>query len=126
MFLAVDQAPPPRPNLADTVADVARAVRRDVKYGADWIKLIATGGVMDPMSDFNAQELSGEYSGRPPYGGITVMSSRLCKKPAGAVLKKPCVGDTPSASVGLTCAAVSGMMLKHRRRRREPCLIFEV
>jgi imidazolonepropionase-like amidohydrolase len=33
-------------------------VRRDIKYGADWIKLMATGGVMDPISDFHVQELS--------------------------------------------------------------------
>jgi hypothetical protein len=29
---------------------VSMAVRRDIKYGADWVKLMATGGVMDPMS----------------------------------------------------------------------------
>src|SRR5207244_2914079 len=32
--------------------------RRDIKYGADWIKLMATGGVLDLISDFNVQELS--------------------------------------------------------------------
>jgi imidazolonepropionase-like amidohydrolase len=58
--LAPDQELPRRVNLADTVAEVSRAVRRDLKYGADWIKLMATGGVMDPMSDFNVQELSDE------------------------------------------------------------------
>ena len=36
------------PNQVDTVDDVSRIVRRDIKFGADWIKLIATGGVMDP------------------------------------------------------------------------------
>jgi imidazolonepropionase-like amidohydrolase len=51
---------PPRANIADTVDDVARVVRRDIKYGADWIKLMATGGVMDPISDFHVQELSEE------------------------------------------------------------------
>jgi imidazolonepropionase-like amidohydrolase len=56
--LAPDQLLPRRPNLADTVDEVARAVRRDLKYGADWIKLMATGGVMDPLSDFSVQELS--------------------------------------------------------------------
>lgn len=45
-------------NVADTVDDVAHVVRRDIKYGADWIKLMATGGVMDPISDFHVQELS--------------------------------------------------------------------
>ena len=45
-------------NTADTVDDVAHVVRRDIKYGADWIKLMATGGVMDPISDFHVQELS--------------------------------------------------------------------
>lgn len=49
---------PPRPNIADTVDDMARVVRRDIKYGADWIKLMATGGVMDPISDYRVQELS--------------------------------------------------------------------
>ena len=58
--LAADQALPHRPNLADTVDDVARVVRRDIKYGADWIKLMGTGGVMDTLSDFRVQELSQE------------------------------------------------------------------
>jgi len=59
-FLAPDQAMPRRPNIADTVDQVAVAVRRDIKYGADWIKLMATGGVIDPQSDFNVQDLSDE------------------------------------------------------------------
>src|SRR5215831_10313231 len=59
-FIAPDQELPPRPNIADTVDDVARAVRRDIKYGADWIKLMGTGGVLDLTSDFNVQELSEE------------------------------------------------------------------
>jgi imidazolonepropionase-like amidohydrolase len=45
-------------NVADTVDDIDRVVRRDIKYGADWIKLMATGGVMDPISDYHVQELS--------------------------------------------------------------------
>lgn len=56
--LAVDQALPRRPNLADTVDEVSSVTRRDIKYGADWIKLMATGGVMDTLSDFRVQELS--------------------------------------------------------------------
>lgn len=56
--LAPDQALPRRPNIANSVDQVADAVRYDIKYGADWIKLMATGGVMDPFSDFNMQELS--------------------------------------------------------------------
>ncbi|HUK89766.1 MAG TPA: amidohydrolase family protein [Blastocatellia bacterium] len=58
--LAPNQALERRPNLADNVDQVAVAVRRDIKYGADWIKLMATGGVSDPLSDFNVQELSQE------------------------------------------------------------------
>ncbi len=57
-ILAPDSALPLRPNIADTVEDVSRAVRRDIKYGADWIKLMATGGVMDPISDYRVEELS--------------------------------------------------------------------
>jgi imidazolonepropionase-like amidohydrolase len=56
--LSPDQAMPRRPNIADTVDEVSDAVRHDIKYGADWIKLMATGGVLDPMSDFNVEELS--------------------------------------------------------------------
>src|SRR5215470_5711564 len=56
--LAPDQALVRRPNLADSVDDVSAAVRHEIKYGADWIKLVATGGISDPMSDFNVQELS--------------------------------------------------------------------
>jgi imidazolonepropionase-like amidohydrolase len=56
--LAPDKALPRRPNIADTVDEVSVAVRRDIKYGADWIKLMATGGVMDPISDYTVQELS--------------------------------------------------------------------
>jgi len=59
-FIAPDQELPLRPNIADTVDDVARAARRDIKYGADWIKLMGTGGVLDLTSNFNVQELSEE------------------------------------------------------------------
>ncbi|MFZ0285895.1 MAG: amidohydrolase family protein [Terriglobales bacterium] len=56
--LAPDQALLRRPNIADNVDEIGDAVRRDIKYGADWIKLMATGGVEDTTSDFNVQELS--------------------------------------------------------------------
>src|SRR5438477_6270587 len=59
-FIAPDQELPRRPNIADTVDDVAKAVRRDIKYGADWIKLMGTGGVLDVTSDFKVQELTEE------------------------------------------------------------------
>jgi len=58
--LAPDQSLPMRPNIADTVDAVSVAVRRDIKFGADWIKLMATGGVMDPISDYRVEELSEE------------------------------------------------------------------
>ena len=58
--LAPDAGLAPRPNIADSVDGIARVVRRDIKYGADWIKLMATGGVMDPISDYRVQELSEE------------------------------------------------------------------
>ena len=59
-LLAPDQALPRRPNIADNVEEIGPAVRRDLKYGTDWIKLMATGGVGDVFSDFNVQELSEE------------------------------------------------------------------
>jgi imidazolonepropionase-like amidohydrolase len=57
---AVDFGLPRRPNIADTVDELRIAVRRDLKYGADWIKLMASGGVVDLYSDFRSQELSEE------------------------------------------------------------------
>ncbi len=62
--LAPDQSLGRRPNLADSVDQISMAVRHDIKYGADWIKLMATGGVMDPMSDYRTQELSEEQMAR--------------------------------------------------------------
>ena len=58
--LAPDAGLPRGPNIADTPEEIAGVVRRDIKYGADWIKLMATGGVMDPISDYRVQELSEE------------------------------------------------------------------
>ncbi len=62
--LSPDKPALPQPGLADTVDDINRAVRRDIKFGADWIKLMATGGVMDPISDYQVQELSEEQIAR--------------------------------------------------------------
>ena len=62
--LAPEHALPRQPNIADTVDQINMAARRDIKYGADWIKLMATGGVMDPISDFRVQELSEEQMAR--------------------------------------------------------------
>jgi imidazolonepropionase-like amidohydrolase len=62
--LAPDQALARRPNLADNVDEIDVAVRHDLKYGADWIKLMATGGVGDVLSDYRVQELSQEQMAR--------------------------------------------------------------
>jgi imidazolonepropionase-like amidohydrolase len=57
-------AMPRQPNIADGVDEIGAAARRDIKYGADWIKVMATGGVMDPISDFRVQEFSEEQMAR--------------------------------------------------------------
>lgn len=62
--LAPDQSLPRRPNIADNVEQIGPAVHRDLKYGADWIKLMATGGAAAVLSDFNTQELSEEQMAR--------------------------------------------------------------
>ena len=59
-FLAPDFKYPEQINVVDTPGGVARTVHHDVKYQADWIKLMVTGGVSDPMSDFNNVELTEE------------------------------------------------------------------
>ncbi|MGA9240660.1 MAG: amidohydrolase family protein [Silvibacterium sp.] len=63
-LLSPDKPSLEQPNIADTTDDISRVVRRDIKYGADWIKLMATGGVMDPISDYRVQELSEEQMAR--------------------------------------------------------------
>jgi imidazolonepropionase-like amidohydrolase len=58
--LAPDVPVPAFANIADSVDEMHKAVRHDIRNGVDWIKLMATGGVMDVLSDFNVQELSDE------------------------------------------------------------------
>lgn len=48
--------------IADGPEEITRKVRENVKYGADWIKVLATGGVMsagtDPrMADYSEEEI---------------------------------------------------------------------
>jgi len=56
--LAPDVPLPAFPNIADTVDEARAAVRHNLKFGADWIKVMASGGVLDPFSDYTVQELS--------------------------------------------------------------------
>src|ERR1041385_2332767 len=56
--LAPDIPLAPYSNIADTVGEMQKAVRHDVRNGVDWIKLMATGGVVDSLSDYTVQELS--------------------------------------------------------------------
>ncbi|HEY4640635.1 MAG TPA: amidohydrolase family protein [Thermoanaerobaculia bacterium] len=58
--LAPDVALAPYSNIADSVEEMQKAVRHDVRNGVDWIKLMGTGGVVDPLSDYTVQELSDE------------------------------------------------------------------
>jgi len=58
--LAPDVPMPRGPNIADTPDEIRVAVRRDIRNGVDWIKLMASGGVMDVLSDYKVQELSDE------------------------------------------------------------------
>ena len=58
--LAPDVPLPAFPNIADTPDQARQAVRYNVKFGADWIKVMASGGVLDPFSDYTVQELSDE------------------------------------------------------------------
>jgi imidazolonepropionase-like amidohydrolase len=62
--LAPDRELPRGVNIADSVDEVARVARRDLKFGADWLKLMATGGVEDTLSDYRVQELSEEQMRR--------------------------------------------------------------
>ncbi|REJ86050.1 MAG: amidohydrolase family protein [Acidobacteria bacterium] len=48
------------PMIADGVDAVRRAVRREIKYGADWIKVMASGGVMSQHDDPEVAAYSAE------------------------------------------------------------------
>lgn len=39
------------PLIADGVGEIRKAVRKEIKYGADWIKVMASGGVMSQNDD---------------------------------------------------------------------------
>jgi len=58
--LAPDVPMVPLSNIADNVDEAHKAVRHDIRNGVDWIKVMASGGVTDILSDFNVQELSDE------------------------------------------------------------------
>jgi len=92
--LAPDQAMARRPNIADNVEEVGPAVRRDIKYGADWIKLMATGGVMDPLSDYNVEELS-----EPQMAAAVEIAHRAHKK----------VMAHAEGTAGIKAAALAGV-----------------
>lgn len=47
-------------NIVDGVEEMRRVVRRDAKFGADWIKLYATGGFFSAGDDPGAQHFSDE------------------------------------------------------------------
>lgn len=48
---ALDSEVPVATWIADGVDDIRKAVRQEFKYGADWIKVMATGGVMSQHDD---------------------------------------------------------------------------
>lgn len=49
--IAVDQGVPEHPYIVDGAESARLAVRREIKYGADWIKIMGTGGVMSQHDD---------------------------------------------------------------------------
>ncbi len=97
------------PNQVDTVDDVSRIVRRDIKYGADWIKLMATGGVMDPISDYRVQELSDAQMARAVEdahrAGHKVMAHA-----------EGTIGIRPRSAPGLTPSNTAPCLTKRARR----------
>jgi imidazolonepropionase-like amidohydrolase len=111
--LAPDQALLRRPNLADTVNEVSQAVRRDIKYGADWIKLMATGGVMDPMSDFNQQELSDEQMAEAVRVAHRSGKKVMAHAEGKAGIRAAVIAGVDSIEHGLVIdEEIAGMMVK--------------
>ncbi|NIB44969.1 amidohydrolase family protein [Pseudomaricurvus alkylphenolicus] len=57
---AADSHLPIAINIVDGVDDIRRTLRTEFKYGADWIKIMATGGVMSQHDDPNIAAYSEE------------------------------------------------------------------
>ncbi len=49
-----------RPSIADGVDAVRKAVRTNVKYGADWIKIMASAGVLSEEESVGAPQYTPE------------------------------------------------------------------
>jgi len=58
--LAADSHLPIAINIVDGVDEIRRTLRTEFKYGADWIKVMATGGVMSQHDDPNVAAYSDE------------------------------------------------------------------
>ena len=112
--LAPDQALPRRPNLADNVDEVGVAVRRDLKYGADWIKLMATGGVEDVLSDFNVQELSEEQMAKAVEIAHRARKKVMAHAEAQKGLKPQCVPVWTPWNMA-RCSTSKGPLCWHRK-----------
>jgi len=57
---AADSHLPVTVNIVDGVDDIRRTLRMEFKYGADWIKIMASGGVMSQHDDPNVSAYSEE------------------------------------------------------------------
>ena len=58
--LAYDSHIKPLMNIVDGVDNIRRAVRTEFKYGADWIKIMVSGGIMSHNDDPNVPAYSDE------------------------------------------------------------------
>jgi len=57
---AADSHLPIALNIVDGIDDIRRTLRTEFKYGADWVKVMATGGVMSQHDDPNVAAYSDE------------------------------------------------------------------
>src|SRR5947207_14522246 len=92
--LAPDVPMQPLSNIADTVDEAHRAVRHDLRNGVDWIKVMATGGISDVLSDYNVQTPSDEN-----LRAIVEDANRAGRKTIAHAEGLPGIRETVSAGI---------------------------
>ena len=122
-FAAFENIKIPKFKTIDGVTEVLKAVRQQIKLGADWIKFWATGGVLEATERAHAQEFSDEeinvLVGEASRAGVPV-----CVHALGADTIKICIeAGVKSIEHGIFSDDESIQMMKNNDVYLVPTLI---